>query len=132
MTMKTVPIWQIEPFVPGTYLSYRQLKDSIIAHGIQNPPIVRETASGLYRVIDGRWRILAARACGYHEIQVCAVDMTEEEAEATRQMMSDAGYSTKGDRRRCAVALRSRFGFTDREIALTMKMSVATVRRLLK
>ena len=57
-----------------------QLADSIAAHGVLQPILVREVAHDRYAIVAGERRWRASKLAGQTEIPVIVVDMTEREA----------------------------------------------------
>lgn len=80
----TLPIDEIEPnrdqprkIFDETALA--ELADSIRAHGVLQPLLVRPSADGSYRLVAGERRYRAARMAGLTEVPVTVREMTDEE-----------------------------------------------------
>lgn len=56
-----------------------ELADSIRAHGVLQPLLVRPSADGSYRLVAGERRYRAARMAGLSEVPVTVREMTDEE-----------------------------------------------------
>ena len=57
-----------------------QLADSIAAHGVLQPILVREIAGDRYQIIAGERRWRASKMAGLNEVPVVLLDSTEQEA----------------------------------------------------
>ena len=82
-TVTTVRISQIEartdqPRKTFEGESLAQLADSIKAHGILQPILVRSSGSGYYQIIAGERRFRAAKMAGLSEIPVLVTDADDE------------------------------------------------------
>ncbi len=80
-----LPIGDIEPDrnQPRTEFNdeaLRELADSIIAHGILQPILVRPQSDGSYRIVAGERRWRAARIAGLTEVPAIVKDVTDAEA----------------------------------------------------
>jgi ParB family chromosome partitioning protein len=84
-TSNTLPIAQIEASLnqprkrfDGDRLD--ELADSIATHGVLQPILVRQLASGYYQIISGERRWRAARQAGLHEIPAIIIEADDRKA----------------------------------------------------
>ncbi len=112
-----------------------QLADSIGAHGVLQPILVREVAPDRYRIVAGERRWRASKLAGLSEIPVIIVDMSEREAaevalieniqrEDLNPIEEALGYET----------LKKEYGLTQEEISEKVgksRSAVANAMRLL-
>lgn len=80
----TLPIDEIEPNRDQPRKTFdetalAELADSIRAHGVLQPLLVRPSADGSYRLVAGERRYRAARMAGLTEVPVTVREMTDEE-----------------------------------------------------
>ncbi|MGN0571357.1 MAG: ParB/RepB/Spo0J family partition protein [Candidatus Fimenecus sp.] len=80
----TLPIDEIEPNRAQPRKTFdetalAELADSIRAHGVLQPLLVRPSADGSYRLVAGERRYRAARMAGLSEVPVTVREMTDEE-----------------------------------------------------
>lgn len=80
----TLPIDEIEPNRDQPRKTFdetalTELADSIRAHGVLQPLLVRPSADGSYRLVAGERRYRAARMAGLTEVPVTVREMTDEE-----------------------------------------------------
>lgn len=80
----TLPIDEIEPNRDQPRKNFdetalAELADSIHAHGVLQPLLVRPCADGSYRLVAGERRYRAARMAGLTEVPVTVREMTDEE-----------------------------------------------------
>lgn len=80
----TLPIDEIEPNRGQPRKTFdetalAELADSIRAHGVLQPLLVRPSADGSYRLVAGERRYRAARMAGLTEVPVTVREMTDEE-----------------------------------------------------
>lgn len=128
---KYVLLWQLVPFELTRWLSnWDVFVQSVRNFGIGNPVLVRSRGES-YEVIDGQWRVLAARACGIYEIPVHVVEMTDEEIMSfalseTRVPLTESDYI------KTAKQLHDIHGMTVKDIAKLMRIGDRRVRRLLR
>ena len=83
-TAVTLPIDEIEPNRDQPRKTFdetalAELADSIRAHGVLQPLLVRPSADGSYRLVAGERRYRAARMAGLTEVPVTVREMTDEE-----------------------------------------------------
>lgn len=83
-TAVTLPIDEIEPNRAQPRKTFdetalAELADSIRAHGVLQPLLVRPWADGSYRLVAGERRYRAARMAGLTEVPVTVREMTDEE-----------------------------------------------------
>ncbi len=136
----TLRVSQIDP-TPGQprrifdQEALAQLADSIGAHGVLQPILVREVALDRYRIVAGERRWRAAKLAGLSEVPVIIVDMSEREAaevalieniqrEDLNPMEEALGYDT----------LKKEYGLTQEEIAARVgksRSAIANTMRLL-
>lgn len=89
MNAEIVPILDIVPFEPERDSpEYSHLREMIGIVGILTPVIGRRGEDGRVHILDGKWRVLAARANRHREIQMMIVDLTEAEAEEYKMLLS--------------------------------------------
>lgn len=112
-----------------------QLADSIGAHGVLQPILVREVAPERYRIVAGERRWRASKLAGLSEIPAIIVEMTEREAaevalieniqrEDLNPIEEALGYET----------LKKEYGLTQEEISEKVgksRSAVANAMRLL-
>lgn len=65
-------------------VKFEELVESIKRHGIIEPVVVREKGEGLYEIIVGARRILAAHAAGLGKIPCMVTNLTDEQVDAVR------------------------------------------------
>ena len=136
----TLRLSQIDP-TPGqprkTFDSeaLAQLADSIGAHGVLQPILVREVAPDRYRIVAGERRWRASKLAGLSEIPAIIVDMSEREAaevalieniqrEDLNPIEEALGYET----------LKKEYGLTQEEISEKVgksRSAIANAMRLL-
>ena len=136
----TLRISQIDP-TPGqprkTFETeaLAQLADSIAAHGVLQPILVREVAPDRYRIVAGERRWRASKLAGLSEIPAIIVDMSEREAaevalieniqrEDLNPIEEALGYET----------LKKEYGLTQEEISEKVgksRSAIANAMRLL-
>ena len=80
----TLPLSEIEPNRDQPRKAFdeaalAELADSIRAHGVLQPLLVRPLAAGGYRLVAGERRYRAARMAGLREVPVTIREMTDEE-----------------------------------------------------
>lgn len=80
----TLPLDEIEPNREQPRKTFdetalAELADSIRAHGVLQPLLVRPSADGSYRLVAGERRYRAARMAGLSEVPVTVREMTDEE-----------------------------------------------------
>ena len=80
----TLPIDELEPNRDQPRKTFdetalAELADSIRAHGVLQPLLVRPSADGSYRLVAGERRYRAARMAGLTEVPVTVREMTDEE-----------------------------------------------------
>jgi ParB family chromosome partitioning protein len=114
------------------------LVDSVAAHGIKEPILIRKLADGRVIVVDGRQRVKAARLANERinskggEVGVlvpCVVDTTsDEEASAVTMIVANEHRreATPVERARKAQAMRD-LGHDDKAIALMFGVSGVTI-----
>lgn len=83
-TTATLPLDEIEPNREQPRKVFdeaalAELADSVRAHGILQPLLVRPQADGSYRLVAGERRYRAARLAGLREVPVTVREMTDEE-----------------------------------------------------
>lgn len=137
---QTLRLSQIDP-TPGqprkTFESeaLAQLADSIGAHGVLQPILVREVAPDRYRIVAGERRWRASKMAGLSEIPAIIVDMSEREAaevalieniqrEDLNPIEEALGYET----------LKKEYGLTQEEISEKVgksRSAIANAMRLL-
>ncbi len=112
-----------------------QLADSIAAHGVLQPILVREVGPERYQIVAGERRWRASKLAGLTEIPVIIVEMTEREAaevalieniqrEDLNPIEEALGYET----------LKNEYGLTQEEIASKVgksRSAIANTMRLL-
>ena len=112
-----------------------QLADSIAAHGVLQPILVREVTTDRYQIVAGERRWRASKLAGLTEIPVIIVDMTEREAaevalieniqrEDLNPIEEAEGYET----------LKAEYGLTQEQIAEKVgksRSAIANTMRLL-
>ena len=112
-----------------------QLADSIAAHGVLQPIIVREVTTDRYQIVAGERRWRASKLAGLTEIPVIIVNMTEREAaevalieniqrEDLNPIEEAEGYET----------LKNEYGLTQEQIAEKVgksRSAIANTMRLL-
>lgn len=134
MAVETIRVWELEPFSPRRgYPHYLQLRDSVAGMGLVNPIVVRKLNNGLYQVIDGQWRVLAARANGMFNIPVNVVKMSDDEMIAfVTQMPVHHVRMSQEDMKKAVKALHEKHGYTVKRIAELTNISENRIRRYLK
>ena len=136
----TIPINDIEPNRDQPRREFdeeslRELADSIAAHGILQPLLLRPFPDGGYQIVAGERRWRAARMAGLHEIPAVIREMTEQEVmelalienlqrEDLSPLEEAMGYQ----------ALMEQYGFTQEDVAHSVGKSrpvIANALRLL-
>ena len=112
-----------------------QLADSIAAHGVLQPILVREVAPDRYQIVAGERRWRASKLAGQTEIPAIIVDMSEREAaevalieniqrEDLNPIEEAMGYET----------LKNEYGMTQEDISVKVgksRSAIANAMRLL-
>ncbi len=136
----TLRLSQIDPTIgqPRKHFDQEalaQLADSIAAHGVLQPILVREVGPERYQIVAGERRWRASKLAGLSEIPVIIVDMTEREAaevalieniqrEDLNPIEEALGYET----------LKNEYGLTQEEISAKVgksRSAIANTMRLL-
>lgn len=113
-----------------------QLSQSIAAHGVLQPILVRPTPDGAYQIVAGERRWRAARAAGLNEVPVVIRDLTDEEAAAAALIENlqredlNPVEEAQGYRK-----LMDGFGMTQEDVSRKLgksRSSIANALRLLK
>lgn len=82
--VNTIRLSEIEPNLSQPRKDFdeaalSELADSIAAHGILQPLLVRPTANGMYQIVAGERRWRAARLAGLSEVPVLIKELSDEE-----------------------------------------------------
>ncbi len=127
---------QAGPFQPRTQFSdtsIQELADSIAAHGIIQPIVVRATDGGQFDIITGERRWRAAQLAAQHEVPVVVRSVSDQDAMALALIEN----IQREDLNVTEVAgllkrLIDEFGMTHAEIASSVGLSRASVTNLLR
>ncbi len=124
------------PFQPRTQFSetsIRELADSIEAHGIIQPIVVRANADGRYEIITGERRWRAAQLAGQYEVPVIVRSVSDQDAMALALIENiqreDLNVTEVA---RLLKRLIDEFAMTHAEIAASVGLSRASVTNLLR
>ena len=124
------------PFQPRTQFSessIRELADSIVAHGIIQPIVVRASDGDQYDIITGERRWRAAQMAAQHEVPVIVRSIEDQDAMALALIENiqreDLNVTEVA---RLLKRLIDEFGMTHAEIAASVGLSRASVTNLIR
>ena len=124
------------PFQPRTQFSessIRELADSIVAHGIIQPIVVRASDGDQYDIITGERRWRAAQMAAQHEVPVIVRSIADQDAMALALIENiqreDLNVTEVA---RLLKRLIDEFGMTHAEIAASVGLSRASVTNLIR
>ncbi len=124
------------PFQPRTQFSessIRELADSIVAHGIIQPIVVRASGGDQYDIITGERRWRAAQMAAQHEVPVIVRSIADQDAMALALIENiqreDLNVTEVA---RLLKRLIDEFGMTHAEIAASVGLSRASVTNLIR
>jgi ParB family chromosome partitioning protein len=135
-TLTSVRIEQIDPSPRNPRRKLGQLEelaDSIQAHGLLQPVVLRERERDRYEIVAGHRRVDAVRALGWAEIPAIFRRVDDEEAFllGVIENLQRANLSARDEAAALEVLVRER-GWTTRQVAAAVKRSNAYVSRRLR
>lgn len=96
--MPQINIWDIEPFWPDRpHFDYEALKSSLRSLGMLNPVTVLPSDCGTFSIVNGHWRVLAARAIGMYQIPAYVVGDDDDDDEPGFYTREGAYVGGSGD-----------------------------------
>ena len=136
--IKTLKITQIEPKAdqPRKYFdqeSLTQLSESIAAHGLIQPIVVRESGGGFYQIIAGERRWRASKMAGLDEIP--AIIMHADELKAAQLSIIENVQRedlNPFEEAQAYYSLMKRFGLTQEEVSSQVGKSRSAIANTLR
>ena len=134
---KTLPVANIHPnpFQPRTTFdeaALQELADSIRAHGLLQPIVVRRSLAG-YEVLAGERRLRAAKQIGLTEIPALVREATDEEMQTLALVENVQREDLNAmEKARALKAMLGNFGLTQDQVAARVGKARTTIANILR